>query len=108
MFYSNWSSFTRVVAGGLAFVVLIVGYQSLTSQFVAPVPEPEPDIKCVGKPIHAAYPYGGTMMGPHECAPQCDDHIRRYIVYSDGQATQCEPLPGCSDWGEDSGVTCLP
>ena len=63
---------------------------------------------CSGEPISVSYAYGGGLMGPHECKDQCGSDQERYILYSNGQATQCEPLPGCSDWGEDNGITCKP
>lgn len=64
--------------------------------------------ECVGQPLFVDYPFQGGFIDPHACKVQCGDQIRRYIVYSNGQATQCEDLPGCLDWGEDRGITCRP
>lgn len=63
---------------------------------------------CEGDPIPVSYPYANGMAAPHECLVQCREGGRRYILYSDGVGTQCQTPPGCSDWGEDNGVTCIP
>jgi hypothetical protein len=63
---------------------------------------------CIGDPISVAEPYERASIFAHSCLPQCDDKRPRYLVYGNGLATQCEAPPGCSDEGEDSGVTCRP
>lgn len=70
--------------------------------------KPKQDETCLGTPIMVDTPYYGGMLPPHACAPQCDDNIQHYLLYSNGKATQCQILPGCLDWGEDQGVTCIP
>ncbi|MBM3231014.1 hypothetical protein FJZ28_01675 [Candidatus Peregrinibacteria bacterium] len=70
--------------------------------------KPKQDAACEGTPIAVDYPYYGGMLQPHACAPQCEDNKQHYILYSNGKATQCQILPGCLDWGEDQGVTCVP
>lgn len=65
-----------------------------------------PPVACIGEPIFVAYSYTNGDLTPHACAPQCLDEKQRYIVYRDGFATQCEPVPGCYDEGEDKGVLC--
>ncbi len=82
-----------------------------TVVFQSFAPESIPVVKntikaCKGEPLHVEYPYEGDFLEPHACEIQCDDQIQRYIVYTNGKATQCEQLPGCLDWGEDQGVTC--
>lgn len=91
---------------GLMFVVVAV--QAAMPRGV-PVPPPpgEPETECVGEPIPVDFAYAGWSE-PHTCAAQCEDGEPRYILYSDGQATQCEPPPGCNDWGEDKGILCAP
>lgn len=61
---------------------------------------------CMGEPLHVPYAYTGNVVEPWSCKPQCDDGRQRYLVYTNGVATQCEELPGCNDSGEDHGVTC--
>ena len=68
---------------------------------------PKHNKECEGEPLEVDYPYHGGLLDPHACAVQCDDQIQRYIVYTNGKATQCQRLPGCLDWGEDHGVTCV-
>ena len=63
---------------------------------------------CEGLPLQVSYPYAGGFLNPHACAVQCQDQQQRYIVYTNGFATQCEKPPGCRDLGEDRGVMCVP
>lgn len=65
-----------------------------------------PPVACKGQPIVVPYSYRGSDLSPHACAVQCEDQIQRYVLYTDGFATQCEPVPGCFDEGEDEGVVC--
>lgn len=62
---------------------------------------------CIGEPIEVDYAYDYKIMEPHACKPQCTDGKQRYILYTNGLATQCEMLPGCNDTGEDRRVTCV-
>lgn len=61
---------------------------------------------CEGEALSVPYEYTGGVVEPWSCQVQCQDQKLRYLVYTNGVATQCEPLPGCNDWGEDRGVTC--
>lgn len=92
--------------GTLVVMLLIVAMQSHLRPVIRPKLDPIQGEDCIGTPIKVDYSYAGVEASPHECKSQCTDGIIRYILYSDGQATQCETLPGCSDWGEDNGVTC--
>lgn len=88
-------------------MLCIVLVQAVTDPMPPTAPPPEPATACIGEPIVVSYEYSGWSK-PHECAVQCKDDRPRYIVYTDGRATQCETPPGCNDWGEDKGVTCVP
>lgn len=88
-------------------MLCIVLLQAVTAPSVPVPPPPEPEETCIGSPIAVSYPYAGWSK-PHECIVQCKDDEPRYILYTDGLATQCETPPGCNDWGEDKGVTCVP
>lgn len=71
------------------------------------IPLPNVDQKaCTGEPIAVDYPYKGSIEDPHSCAVQCRTGTPSFILYSNGLATQCEPPPGCLDWGEDHGILC--
>lgn len=99
--------FTRVVTGvlGLLFCVLVI--QAVIPRTYTPEPrEPVVEQLCLGTPIVVDYAFTGGYLEPWACESQCDDNKQHYIVYSNGKATQCEPPPGCNDWGEDTGVTC--
>ncbi len=96
------------VTSVLTAIVVMTVTQALLLPTLTPAPKPKPGTACVGEPIVVEYSYAGGMMGPHECKVQCDTQKPRYILYTDNRATQCEPLPGCNDWGEDNGVECLP
>lgn len=94
--------------GLMAVALLIVVWQQ-----THPAPEPtvafdEPAVPCVGSPIAVAYAFKGNPEGPWECRVQCDDDQPRYILYTNGVATQCDTPPSCNDRGEDDGVTCEP
>lgn len=91
---------------GLMFAVVFV--QSVLPEGAAPVPPPTPPAgSCIGEPIEVEYAYTGWLE-PHACAVQCDDDEPRYILYTDGKATQCQTPPGCNDEGEDKGIFCEP
>ncbi len=95
----------------IAVILAIVGvlmYDAFFKDVTGKTYKPKPDQVCVGQALPVDYPYYGGMVEPHACAPQCADNIQRYILYKNGKATQCQLLPGCLDWGEDQGVTCVP
>lgn len=97
-----------VAIAGMALVLLWVAWQQ-----THPAPEPvvtfeTSTVPCIGEPIAVSYAYKGNPEEPWECQPQCDDHLPRYILYSNGIATQCDTPPACNDRGEDDGVTCMP
>lgn len=100
-------SIEQIIGGVCGIMLLIVVAQAVTEPAVPVAPPPKPASECVGDPITVSYPYVGWSK-PHACAPQCKDDRPRYVLYSDGKATQCETPPGCNDWGEDKGVTCVP
>lgn len=96
-------------------VIAVIGIISLTIFYDVFIDDkstseftPKTNQLCEGTPIKVNYPYHGGMLGPHACAPQCDGDVQRFVLYSNGKATQCQKIPGCLDWGEDQGVTCLP
>lgn len=102
-------SVTNVMIGViLTLIVVIVAVQQLTLPTIDVSMLPKEGEACKGEPIYVDYEYGGEMMSPHECAMQCEDQIWRHIVYTNNVGTQCQLLPGCSDWGEDSNITCVP
>ncbi len=89
----------------LLFVVL----QSVFPSTAIPKPKPvAPALACIGTAIPVAYAYLGTVNDPWDCKVQCDDQRPRYILYTNGKATQCETPPGCNDFGEDNAITCNP
>lgn len=99
----------RIIIGTLAVLLLVVGIQSIVPQSYTPRPqEPIVEVPCIGQPITVDFAYTGAVNDPWTCQEQCTDDQPRYILYSNGKATQCETPPGCNDTGEDSGVTCTP
>lgn len=98
----------RLVGTVCGLMVLIVAAQGAfpPSPPMQPLPD-EPAAPCIGEPIGVEYAFTGWSE-PHACVVQCSDNQPRYILYSDGKATQCETPPGCNDWGEDKGVLCEP
>lgn len=102
------SSFSveRVVSLFLLIVLLTLIYQAFFKTISLPEPDLDPKKDCEGTALFVEYPYVGRVIEPHACAPQCVDQVQRYVVYTNGLATQCAPLPGCSDLGEDRGITC--
>ncbi|MCA9370395.1 MAG: hypothetical protein KC680_00340 [Candidatus Peregrinibacteria bacterium] len=101
------NTFQKATAITIAIIAVVLGYDSFVHSDGTEF-KPEPDQMCEGDPIEVEYPYYGGMLSPHACQPQCDDGKQRYVLYSNGKATQCQKIPGCLDWGEDQGVTCLP
>lgn len=102
-------TFDRSVIGILGVLALIVIVQSLMPrEYVSQPREPVVEKPCTGQAIQVAFPYTGSINDPWTCKEQCDDNKPRYILYSNGKATQCETPPGCNDIGEDRGITCTP
>ncbi len=99
---------TRMIYGFCAFLVLLLAVQAVLPDTDPKIEIPEPTTACVGEPIVIPQAYEGTVVDPWTCRVQCDDGKRRFILYSNGRATQCDTLPGCNDWGEDNGITCTP
>lgn len=98
----------RVIVGIFGLVLLVVGLQAVLPDRVPPLTEPEVKIPCRGEPIRVDFAYSGTINDPWTCKEQCDDDKPRYILYTNGKATQCGDPPSCFDAGEDSGTTCEP
>ncbi|OGJ54600.1 hypothetical protein A3D11_02055 [Candidatus Peribacteria bacterium RIFCSPHIGHO2_02_FULL_49_16] len=88
-------------------ILTTVAWQSLFPREYVPgrkkVQEGEP---CKGRPIVVDYAYNWGPVEPHECKVQCGGTIERYIMYTNGLATQCSVPPACLDYGEDNRVTC--
>lgn len=91
-----------------AAIVIVLIYESFVEDNSGTEFKPKENQPCEGTPIEVDYPYYGGMLQPHACKPQCEDQEQHYILYTNGKATQCQKLPGCLDWGEDQGVTCVP
>jgi hypothetical protein len=102
------SPYGKAVATVIAVIFGVLIFQSFIADTSKNEFKPEPDQACEGTPIEVTYPYYGGMLQPHACKPQCDDGLQHYILYTNGKATQCQKIPGCLDWGEDQGVTCIP
>lgn len=94
----------KIIGGICGVILLLLMHRAFLWEPNVPPPPPPKD--CEGRPLYVEYAYESGNKDPHACAIQCEDDIQRYLVYSDGFATQCEMLPGCLDWGEDRGVTC--
>jgi len=100
--------FGKAVVVLIAAITVALAYESFVADKSGSEFKPKENQACEGTPIEVDYPYHGGMLGPHACNPQCDDKVQHYVLYTNGKATQCQKLPGCLDWGEDQGVTCLP
>lgn len=96
------------MAALIIIISVVLLYESFITDHGTTVMKPEENQKCIGTAIRVDYPFYGGMIEPHACAQQCEDNMQHYILYTNGQATQCQILPGCLDWGEDQGVTCSP
>lgn len=99
----------------LSFSFLMIVLVAMVVQSFLPRPPlaparevPKAEKACVGTPIYVNAEYNGSTVNEWSCQPQCDDKIQRYLVYTNGVATPCDTLPGCFDYGEDNGVTCIP
>lgn len=100
-------SLERIILGALGVLLFIVVVQSVTPATFKPRPKiPVVEVPCKGKPITVDFAYTGSVNDPWSCKEQCDDDQPRYLLYTNGKATQCEVPPGCNDAGEDSGQTC--
>lgn len=93
------------VLGGILLITVLQAF--LPEGPLAPI-IPQQETTCQGDPIVVDYPFQGGFLEPHACAIQCTDDKQRYVLYSNGKATQCETPPGCNDYGEDRGETCEP
>lgn len=88
-------------------MLMVVAVEAVVPSKYEPKPQDlEPKTQCVGEPIVVDEPYNGGVLEPWTCRVQCDGDVPRYILYSNGMATQCETPPGCNDRGEDLGETC--
>lgn len=97
--------------GLCALIFVVLAYQAIYWRDAIIPPKPTPkalmqEVLCTGTPIFVNEPYLGGPIDPHSCLPQCDDDQPRYLIYTNGKATQCETPPGCNDYGEDRGITC--
>lgn len=100
-------SLERTIGITLGGLLLIVALQSVVPRAYTPQPkEPVVEVPCKGMPITVDFAYTGGVNDPWTCQVQCQDDKPRYILYSNGKATQCQVPPGCNDYGEDNGVTC--
>lgn len=102
-------SFDKSIVSVLGVLLLIIVVQSFIPwEYRTHIPEPEPEVECMGEPIAVDFPFNGGVNEPWTCQVQCTDQKPHFILYTNGKATQCETLPGCNDTGEDRGVTCTP
>lgn len=101
-----------ITLGALTVIFIVVLFQVILPE--RPLPPPEPSAPalsttpCRGEPIAVNFAFTGTIHEDWTCKIQCTDRKLRYILYSNGIATQCEELPGCNDYGEDHNITCAP
>ena len=102
------TSFGRSVVILIVVIATVLLYQSFIADASKNEFAPKEGQACRGIALVVDYPFYGGMLQPHACKPQCEDGVQRYIVYTNGKATQCQTVPGCLDWGEDQGVTCIP
>src|SRR5687768_3064355 len=94
-------SFHNVVLGFFGLIFIVLFYQAVRIARVptAPPKEEVVEAECIGEALSIPYAYNYTIVEPHSCAPQCADGKQRYLLYTNGVATQCELLPGCNDVG---------
>lgn len=101
-------TFQRIIIGVLGVLLLVVAVQAMVPRTTVIDPEPPPvQEACKGTPIVVDYPYEGEYIDDWACERQCEDGLVHYVQYSNGKTTQCEPLPGCNDLGEDRGIECI-
>jgi hypothetical protein len=99
---------SSIVYGFCAFLILLLFVQWLLPPRMPVVGPPPATAQCEGEPIVVDFRYDGAINEPWTCRVQCDDKKPRYVLYTNGVATQCETPPGCNDYGEDNGITCTP
>ncbi len=104
---SSDTRFSKAFAVLIIAILVVLSYKAFMGNGGAVTGKPILNAVCEGQALAVDYPYQGGMIPPHACAPQCEDNVQRYVLYSNGKATQCQMLPGCLDWGEDQGVTCV-
>ena len=102
------TNFGKATCAVISIIFVVLLYEQVLEKNDGKSYKPQPGTTCRGDPIEVSYPYHGGMLQPHACKPQCKDDKQRYILYTNGKATQCQTPPGCLDWGEDQGVTCEP
>lgn len=97
-------------ATGVVFGIIMVSllWLSIRTPPMPDAPPPPKEEACIGTSIVVDYAYENGVNSPYECDVQCEDDKPRYILYSNGKATQCETPPGCLDYGEDHRITCTP
>lgn len=100
------SAVIPVFFGAVLGIVATQSFFGLGESETATVTPMEPTEECRGEALSIPFAYNWGPVDPHSCKVQCDDGKLRYLVYTNGMATQCEELPGCLDYGEDHGVTC--
>jgi hypothetical protein len=102
-------SLERTVGIVCAVILLVVIFESLhPARYVSKPPPIVAQKNCVGSPIVVTFPFTGAVNDPWTCQVQCKDDKPRYVLYSNGRATQCDTPPSCLDYGEDHGITCNP
>ncbi len=103
------SRLQQITVGVLGLVLTVTAVTRLfPPRYTSPARDILPASACRGEPIVVDFPYLGTVNDPWTCRVQCEDNRPRYILYTNGRATQCQDPPGCYDTGEDTGVTCTP
>lgn len=100
--------FGKAVTVLILTIALVLLYEALIDGSNTEKFQPKKNQPCEGEALNVDYPYYGGMLQDHACKPQCTDKVQRFVLYSNGKATQCQKVPGCLDWGEDRGVTCVP
>lgn len=100
----------KSITGMCIAIVLIVAVQAfLPENYKTPPPTPPAKmVDCRGAAIPLNQPYLGVPIEPWTCKIQCDDGKPRFILYSNGKATQCDTPPACFDSGEDNNIECKP
>ncbi|GEM_PF-1346339 len=98
---------TALIVCGFILVVTVAS-RLFPPVYRTPTEDILPSSACIGAALNVDFPYLGTVNEPWTCQVQCTDGKPRYILYSNGKATQCQEPPGCNDTGEDTGVTCIP
>ena len=100
------TAYGKTVIMVIVAITVILSYESFIKERDGSDFKPKEDQTCEGTPIEVTYPYYGGMLQPHACAPQCEDKEQHYVLYTNGEATQCQKLPGCLDWGRRQKSAC--